>query len=42
MVHSVEELVLVDEAAQDEIYQTEEEDKPGRWQCAVHNANDED
>ena len=42
MVHRVEELVLVDEGSDDEIYQAKEQHKPGSRQNAVHNANYED
>ena len=42
MIHGIEELVLVYEATKHKVYQTEEENEPRRWKCAVHDADDED
>lgn len=42
MIHSIKELVLVYEATKHEVYQAKEKDEPGRWECAIHNADDED
>lgn len=41
MVHGVEQLVFVDEASNDEVDQTEEEDQPRALKHAVHGADDE-
>lgn len=42
VVHSVEELVFVDEGSDDEIQQAKEQDKPRAGQDAIHDADDED
>ncbi len=42
MIHSVEKLILVDEASDDEVYQSKEKNEPRARQDAVDDANDED
>lgn len=42
VVHSVEELVFVDEGSDDEIQQAKKKHKPRARQDAVHDADDED
>ena len=41
VVHSVEELVFVDEGSDDEIQQAKEQHKPRARQDAIHDADDE-
>ena len=42
MVHGVEELILVDERADQEIEESEEEYKPGCWKDGIDNTDYED
>ncbi len=42
MVHSVEQLVFVDEASNEKVDQTEEKNQPRALQHAVHGADDKD
>lgn len=41
VIHCIEELIFVDEAADDEVQQAEEQYEPGAWQDAIDDADNE-